>query len=154
MTSRTERTVRAVLVPGLAMLLALVLAVTVGIAMPIPAYAIGVVAPLDAWPATPQMTATTGNLAGTFSVSAGTNRLLVVLVCDYDSGGSSGQTFTASYGGRTLTQAFLQNDNRRQTWIGYLREADIASRIGDAVTVAVTGTHTQVRGYIASYSGV
>jgi putative nucleotidyltransferase with HDIG domain len=120
-----------------------------------PAFAVGTVAPLDAWPATPQMTATTGNLAGTFAVSAGTNRLLVMLVCDYDGGGSSGQTFTATYGGKTLTQAVLQNaPDSYNTWIGYLNETDIATRSGNTVTVTLTEPHTQVRGYIASYSGV
>ncbi len=100
------------------------------------------------------MTATTGNLAGTFSVSDGTDRLLVVLVCGYDSGGSSGQTFTASYGGKPLTQAFVQNSSQYQTWLGYLKEADIAGRSGDTVSVTVTGTHTDVVAYVASYSGV
>jgi putative nucleotidyltransferase with HDIG domain len=138
----------------LVLLLALVLLASANIAMPTPALALGAVAPLDAWPATPQMTATTGNLAGTFAVSDGIDRLLVVLVCGYDGGSSSGQTFTATYGGKALTQAFLQNSNEYQTWIGYLKEIDIATRAGNSVAVTVTGTHTQVRGYIASYSGV
>ena len=140
--------------PALVLLLALVLLASANIAMPTPALALGAVVPLDPWPATPQMTATTGNLAGTFTVSDGIDRLLLVLVCDYDSAGNSGQTFAATYGGKTLTQAFLQNNNRRQTWIGYLKESDIASRTDDTVTVVVTGVHTQVRGYIASYVGV
>ena len=38
------------------------------------------VAPLDPWPATPQLTATTGNPSGTFTIAAGSNRLLVVAV--------------------------------------------------------------------------
>ena len=139
--------------PVLALLLASVLIAAAGTAMPMPAFALGSVSPLDAWPGTPQMTATTGNLAGTFSVSDGTDRLLVVLVCSYDSGGSSGQSFTATYGGRTLTQAIVQNSNRWQTWIGYLKESDITSRTGDTVAVTVAGTHTHVRGYIASYAG-
>jgi hypothetical protein len=92
----TRRTVKAIPLPGLSLLLALVLVVVPSAAMPVPAFAVGTVAPLDAWPATPQMTATTGNLAGTFAVSAGTDRLLVVLVCSYDSAFNSGQTFTAT----------------------------------------------------------
>jgi len=141
-------------IPRLALFLALLIVAVLNTAMPVPALALGTVAPLDAWPATPQMTATTGDLAGTFAVSAGMNRLLVVLVCDYDSGGSSGQTFIATYGGKPLAQAALQNDNRRQTWIGYLKETDISSRTSNAITVTVTGTHTNVVAYIASYSGV
>ncbi len=154
MSRRTQRTLKAIPMPRLALFLALVLVAVLNTAMPMPAFALGTVAPLDAWPATPQMTATTGDLAGTFAISAGTDRLLVVVVCDYDGGGASGQTFTATYGGKSLTQAVLQNDNRRQTWIGYLKETGIVSRSSDAITVTVAGTHTQVRGYIASYSGV
>jgi hypothetical protein len=113
------------------------------------------VSTLDAWPATPQMTGTTGNPTNaTFPISAGENRLVIVLVACYDSGGSSGQTFSATYGTKTLTQAYLQNSNGHQTWIGYLSESDIASRTGNTVTVAVNGTHTGVRAYVASYSGV
>ena len=127
----------------------------VNTAMPMPVSAAGPVAALDLWPAAPQMTGTTGNPGSvTFAISAGTERLLVVLVCDYDSTGVTGQTFAATYGGKTLTQAFLENSNRRQTWIAYLNESDIASRTGNTVTVTVTGTHTNVVAYIASYSGV
>jgi putative nucleotidyltransferase with HDIG domain len=136
-------------------LLALALALTANTVMPRPTLALGAVTTLDPWPATPQMTGTTGNPTNyDFAISDGIDRLLVVLVCDYDYGGTSGQTFSATYGGKTLTQAFLQNNNRRQTWIGYLKENDIASRSGDTVTVTVTGTHTQVRAYVASYAGV
>jgi len=145
---------RALPIVALTLLLALGLALAANTAVLTPALALGAVTPLDGWPTAPQMTATTGNLTGTFAVSDGTNRLLLVLVCGYDGGSSGGQTFTATYGGETLTQAFLQNSNQWQTWIGYLKENDIASRTGDAVTVTVTGTHTEVRGYIASYSGV
>ncbi len=142
-------------IPALVLLLALVLVASVSTAMPMPALAVGTVAPLDQWPVTPQMTGTTGNLTGTFAVSDGINRLLLVLVCGYDSGSSSGQTFAATYGGKALTQAYLQNSNEYQTWVGYLKESDIVGRGTDnAVAVTVTGTHTQVRGYIASYSGV
>ena len=109
---------------------------------------------LDAWPSTPQLTGTTGNMSGTYTISAGTNRLLVVAVSCFDSGGSSGQTFSATYGGKTLTQAKLENSNRRQTWIAYLKESDIASRSGSTLSVNVSGTHTGVSAFIASYSKV
>jgi hypothetical protein len=140
--------------PALALLLALFLVASANIAMPMPALAAGTVTPLDAWPSAPQMTGTTGNPANVdFTISSGTDRLLVVLICDYYAT-SGGQTFAATYGGKTLTQAILQNDNKYQTWIGYLTENDIASRTGDTVTVTVTGSHTDVVAYIASYSGV
>ena len=151
----TQGTLKAVRIPALVLLLALVLVAVANTALPAPAIAVGTVAPLDAWPSTPQMTGTTGNLTGTFAVSDGIDRLLVVLVCGYDVGSSSGQTFAATYGGKALTQAYLQNSNEYQTWVGYLKESDIVGRGTDnAVAVTVTGTHTQVRGYIASYSGV
>jgi hypothetical protein len=77
-----------------------------------------------------------------------------VLACSYDGGGESGQTFVATYGGKTLTQAVLQNDHGRQTWIGYLKQDDIASRTDDTLTVTVAGSYSDVVAYIASYSGV
>lgn len=109
---------------------------------------------LNSWPASPQLTATSGNLSGSFSIGSGTNRLLLVAVSCYDSSGSSGQSFSAQYGGKTLTQAARENSGRRQTWIGYLKEADIASRSGDTLNVTVSGTHTDVSAFVASYSYV
>ena len=121
---------------------------------PSPALAVNAVVPLDPWPSAPQMTATTGDLSGTFAISDNVDRLLVMLVSSYDSGGSSGQTFAASYGDQPLIQAFLQNSDGWQTWIGYLAETGIAARGGDAVTVTITGPHTEAVAYIATYSGV
>ncbi len=146
--------VKAAGTPALVLLLALVLAVAASLVLPSPTTALGAVAPLDAWPATPQMTAASENLTGTFAVSDGINRLLVVLVCDYDSGGSSGQSFAATYGGKALTQAWVQNSSEYQSWLGYLKESDIASRSGDNVTVTIAGVHTSAVAYVASYSGV
>ena len=153
---KTRRALKALPISALALLLALAIVLAANIAAPMPALAVGTVAPLDAWPATPQLTGTTGDMAGTFAVSPGINRLLVVLVCSYDSGGSgsSGQTFSATYGGKSLTQAILENSNNQQTWIGYLRESDIAGATDNVVTVTVTGDHTRVHGYIASYQDV
>ncbi len=116
--------------------------------------ALSAVAPLDAFPATPQLTGTTGNMSGTFTVSGGSNRLLAVAVQCYDSGGSSGQTFSATYGGQPLTPATVENSNRRQTWIGYLNEAGIAAAANATLSVTISGTHTGVSAYVASYSGV
>lgn len=119
-----------------------------------PGQAEAAVSALDAWPATPQLNGTTGNLSGTFTISAGSNRVLVVAVDCQDTGGSAGQTFSATYGGVALTQAVIENSNRRQTWIGYLNEAGIAGRSGDTLSVTITGTHTNVSAHIASYQGV
>jgi hypothetical protein len=101
------------------------------------------------------MTGTTGDPGSvSFGISAGEDRLLVVLVACYDSGFSTGQTFSAAYGGQSLTTAHLQNDGGRQTWIGYLNESGITGRSNDTVEVSVTGTHTAVRAHIASYENV
>lgn len=109
---------------------------------------------LNAWPLTPQLTATTGNMSGSFAISAGANRLLVVAISCYDSGGANGQTFTVTYGGKTLTQAKLENSNRRQTWIGYLKESDIASKSSDTVSVSISGSHDDATALVASYQNV
>ena len=155
---RTQRTRKAIPILALSLFLALVLVSVVNVAMPMPATATGAVAPLDPWPGDPQMSGTSGNPANvSYEISAGADRVLVVLVCLYDSAlpGASGHTYSATYGGRTLTQAYVQNNARKwSTWIGYLKEGDIATRSGDTVTVTVTGTHTDVVAYIASYSGV
>jgi len=109
---------------------------------------------LNDWSGT-QLTGTTGNLSGTFVIGSGSNRLLLVAVSCVDSvGGASGQTFSASYGSKALTQAAIQNSGKHQTWIGYLTEADIASRTGNTVTVTVTGSHDSVAASIASYQNV
>jgi hypothetical protein len=107
----------------------------------------GTVTPLDDWPSTPQMTGTTGDPGSvSFNISAGEDRLLVVL--------GTGQTFSAAYGGQSLTTAHQQNNGGRQTWIGYLNESGITGRSNDTVEVSVNGTHTEVRAYIASYENV
>ena len=52
-TRRTQRALKALPLPALALLLALVVMAVLNTAMPMPAFAVGTVAPLDAWPATP-----------------------------------------------------------------------------------------------------
>jgi predicted CxxxxCH...CXXCH cytochrome family protein len=111
------------------------------------------VSALQQFPASPQLTATTGNPSGTFTISAGSNRLLVVAVGVVDAA-VTGHTYAATYGGMPLTEVAIYNAQRRGTWIGILKETDIAARSGDTLTVAITGTHTDARVYIASYQGV
>lgn len=118
-----------------------------------PAKADAAVTALDAWPATPQLSATTGNPTGTFTISAGSNRLLVVAVGVIDSANTA-WAVTATYGGQALTQSAVPQAQRRTAWIGYLNEAGIAGRSGDTLTVTITGAHTDARVYIASYTGV
>ncbi|MFZ2197101.1 MAG: Calx-beta domain-containing protein, partial [Thermodesulfovibrionales bacterium] len=110
---------------------------------------------LNAWPAAFTQSATTGNpVAANFTVNAGSDRLLVVAIDCYDSGGAVGQTFNVTYGGTPLTQAVIQNNNRRQSWIGYLALDTSGTNTTQSLAVTVTGTHTNVGVYAASYSGV
>ena len=109
---------------------------------------------LNDWPTTPQLTGTTGNLSGNFSIGTGSNRLLLVALSCKANAGSTGQTFSATYGGKPLTTATIQNSTNYQTWIGYLKEADLAGRSGDGVSVTVNGVHTGVVASLASYKNV
>ncbi len=112
------------------------------------------VAVLNDWSATPQLTGTSGNLSGSFTIGNGPNRLLLVAVSCKANAGITGQTFSATYGGKPLIQADIQNLSNYQTWIGYLNEADIAGRTGNGVNVTVDGVHTGVVASIASYQNV
>jgi YVTN family beta-propeller protein len=113
-----------------------------------------VVTELNVWPASPQLTS-----AGSvnFSILPGDNRLLVVAISASGSQftTATGQTFSATYGGKNLTQAALQNTNTYgQTWIGYLAEADITTRSGDSLSISVNGAVNGVAAYIASFKNV
>ena len=111
--------------------------------------------PLNAWTATATQTATTGNpTAANFTVNSGNDRILVVVVDCFDSGGSNGQTFSATYGGIALNQAVIENSDRRQTWIGYLALGNSATNTTQSLSVTITGIHTNATVYAASYQGV
>ena len=110
---------------------------------------------LNPWPVTPTQTGGTGNPTSTdFTVNGGANRLLVVVVDCYDSAGSNGQTFGATYGGVPLTTAVLQNTLNRQTWVGFLTMGSSFYPITAPLAVTVDGTHTNVVVWAASYSSV
>ncbi|MDW7676657.1 MAG: Ig-like domain-containing protein, partial [Bacillota bacterium] len=114
------------------------------------------VVPLQEWSFTPPMSATTGNPAdyNGFTIAEGSNRLLVIAITCFYNGATTGQTFSATYGGVALTQAQLYNDYRHQTWIGYLNEAGLSSASGNTVSVSVNGVHSSVAVHIASYQNV
>ncbi|MDP2106182.1 MAG: Calx-beta domain-containing protein, partial [Desulfobulbaceae bacterium] len=96
-----------------------------------------------------------GSPNNNFIIGAGSNRLLLVAVsCLSNNISDFGQNFSATYGGRLLTQAARQNSINRQTWIGYLKEADIVLRSDNVVNVTVDGVHTEVVAFIASYQNV
>ena len=85
------------------------------------------VAVLQAFPNTPTITAAAQTASGTFTVSAGSNRLLLVAV-EADSGATNAGSFTVTYGGQTLTQIVVSDvTQRRMSWLGYLNESQIAA---------------------------
>ncbi|NTV15308.1 MAG: DUF1566 domain-containing protein, partial [Desulfobulbaceae bacterium] len=110
--------------------------------------------PLDPWPSTPNFTSTTGNPSGSFSIGNGANRLLVVAVSCFDTAGATGQAFSVKYGTKTLTPVTYQNTQKNQTWLGYLKEADIVARGNDTLAVTITGNHTATAVFAASYINV
>ncbi|MDD5757839.1 MAG: Calx-beta domain-containing protein [Desulfobulbaceae bacterium] len=112
------------------------------------------VAVLNEWSTPAQLIGTTGNLSGSYSIGSGPNRLLLLAVSSKANAGTTGQTFSATYGGKPLTQASIQNSSNYQTWIGYLTEVDIANRSGNGVSVTISGDHTGVVTSIGSYQNV
>ena len=135
-------------------------------AMPVmPAYAAGPVSVLQAWPSTPTGTGTTSPVNTTFTVSAGSNRLMVVAV-DFGTNsnvGGSGISVAAVYGQgspsqKTLTPITMSsNTQRRSAWLGYLKEADIATAGNNSLRVTVTGMpggNNGINVYVSTYTGV
>ena len=75
-----------------------------------------------------------------YTISAGANRLLVVIVNHEDNGQNSGAT-AVSWGGQSLTkQVEANDDNGYQTsQIWYLKEADIANGSGTTLSITASG---------------
>ena len=89
----------------------------------------------------------------TYTTSSGTNRLLVVAITTkYGSTGT--RTYSASYGGKSLTLIAQYNTGRDNTWVGYLKEADIASRSGDTIQATYSGSPSNIKVFVASYQNV
>ena len=91
---------------------------------------------------------------GTYTVPAGSNRLLVVAVTlEYTS--TQTHNVTATYGGQSLTP-ITQTTNQRQTiWVGYLNEAGIALASNTTLSVSFTTTNlTRLTVHAATYNGV
>ena len=90
-----------------------------------------------------------------YNISAGSDRLLVVTVSLTCAGTTSQNNISVSYGGKSLTPAAEQRSNAYVlTWIGYLKEADIASASGNLLQVDVGNSPNNWAAYAASYSGV
>ena len=91
---------------------------------------------------------------GTYTVPAGSNRLLVVAATlEYTS--TQTHNVTATYGGQSLTP-ITQTTNQRQTiWVGYLNEAGIALASNTTLSVSFTTTNlTRLTVHAATYNGV
>ncbi len=107
---------------------------------------------LDSWT---NSLSTTGRSPQSFTYSAGTgtNRLMVVAITTkYGSTGT--RSYSATYGGKPLTLMAQYNTGRENTWVGYLKEADIASRTGNTVTVTYSGSPSNTKVSVASYQNV
>ena len=89
----------------------------------------------------------------TYTVGAGSNRLLVVAItAEYGSTGT--RTYSATYGGKPLTMIAQYNTGRDNTWVGYLKEADIAARSGNTIQVTYNGSPSSTKVFAASYQNV
>jgi hypothetical protein len=113
----------------------------------------GVVSVLDSW--TNVVNGTSSPVSGTFTTSAGTDRLVVVAVETLISGTES-NSVTVTYGGQTLTQINNNTGNPDlSSWLGYLNEAGISAKSGDTINVTVTGANISgIHVHAVSLSGV
>ena len=92
----------------------------------------------------------------TYSVNAGSDRLLVVAVQSTITGAAT-QTCAVTWGGKSLTQATGNGTTSRQahTFLFYLKEADIATATGSSLITTVTGGTTSYNFVRAAvYTGV
>lgn len=96
--------------------------------------------------------------AGTYTMTAGSNRLLVVAIATTRTTVGTHSVSNVTWGGKPLTLA-AGNGSLATIWnhtfIYYLKEADIASATGNTLTATITGgTAYYTRIYAAVYSGV
>jgi hypothetical protein len=89
----------------------------------------------------------------TYTVSAGTNRLLLVAITTKYSSAAT-RTYSAAYGGKSLTMVAQYNTGRDNTWVGYLKEADIVSRSSNTMQVTYNGSPSNTKVFVASYQNV
>lgn len=126
----------------------------------LPAAASASVAVVNQFPATPQLVsnAATGTVtSGTVTVGAGSNRLMIITVAAKYNTTQGSPVFTVSYGGKPLTQLTSNTSQLSTTWVGYLKEADLAAA-GTGKTFTVTNSNTTnlvaMYGSAAIYQGV
>ena len=123
---------------GLILCLSLVFSIFICNGWHAPAEADAAVTALDAWPATPQINnVTTSPATTTFTPSAGSNRLIVIEVTNIPNN-TTVTTISVTYGSNNVPATYVvdsANNQRRQAWLFYLTEADIASATGNTITV-------------------
>ena len=108
---------------------------------------------LDAWPNTPQATATGTTANATWAISNGSNRLMVAVVTISEGTDRAHTASTITYGGVTMHPASVSSGNRRDVLTFYLNEAEIAGRSNNSFTVTVANS-ANTSAYLASYTGV
>jgi len=96
--------------------------------------------------------------AGSFTVPAGSNRLLVVAIASTSTAVGAQTVTNVTWGGKPLTLASGNGAVTtlwNHTYLYYLKEADIASASGTALTATITGgTSYYTYVYAAVYTGV
>ncbi|MBI5741060.1 MAG: putative Ig domain-containing protein [Nitrospirae bacterium] len=118
------------------------------------------VAQLNAWTnmysGAPNATSRTNLNVGSFTVSSGTNRLLLVSIV-MEVGTASNPAISAAYGGTALTQiGITANTQREIVWMGYLKDAQIGSG-SKTLTITFSGASGNATGLHvkwASFTGV
>ena len=112
---------------------------------------------LNAFPSTALASGTT-SLSGSFVTSAGTNRLLVCTVSSELGYENTNYTVAGTYGGQNFTTITRTNGSstRQHVWLGYVKEASIAARTSDTIsmTISAGSTPTGSSMYCGSYTGV
>jgi len=109
----------------------------------------GTLSVLQNWSNVATAAAGAGTWNNTYTVAAGSNssRLLVVSVGVHSSANNN-PTFTATYGGRALTQISVVNSlGRASSWIGYLNEAGLDAASNSTLSVTATNSATGIDGY-------
>lgn len=112
---------------------------------------------LDAFPATPQINNTTASPATvSFSPTAGSNRIILISVHDHTNN-TTATTISVTYGSNNVPATLIvnsPNNQRRQSWLFYLNENDIASATGTTITVNNNNVGSGMSAYLSTLSGV
>ena len=121
----------------------------------------GAVAQLDAWTQLYAATASgtsgnTGTSIPTFTVSSGTDRILLVSVAMENSTSANTATISATYGGVPMHPIGIGTGQRAHQWMGYLLDSEIPSGANRVVASYSGGSNTYsgIQVKWASYSGV